>query len=195
MILAAAVVLGLVVGLARHKSHAFSRIASIPLRSAWLALLALALQLPLLRAPAGPTQVLRTQQALLLVSYLLLLLFVWRNRRLGAVLIVGAGVVCNLLVLLANQGFMPITPQTLVRINPASSVEQWSEGTHYGHSKDIILTREDTHVWPLSDVLAIPPPFPWPTAFSAGDLILAAGIVLLIAAPELTFERRIRDEA
>jgi hypothetical protein len=195
MILAAAVVRGLVLSLARHKTRAFSRIASIPLRSAWLALLALAFQLPLLRAPAGPTQGLRAQQALLLVSYLLLLLFVWRNRRLGAVLIVGAGVACNLLVVLANQGFMPITPQTLVRINPASSVEQWSEGTHYGYSKDIILVQENTRVWPLSDILAIPPPFPWPTAFSAGDLILAAGIVLLLAAPEWILERRIRDEA
>lgn len=195
MILAAAVVLGLVASLARHKRRAFSRIASIPLRSAWLALLALAFQLPLLRAPAGPTQGLGAQQALLLVSYLLLLLFVWRNRRLGAVLIVGAGVACNLLVVLANQGFMPITPQTLVRINPASSVEQWSEGTHYGYSKDIILVQENTRVWALSDILAIPPPFPWPTAFSAGDLILAAGIVLLLAAPEWILERRIRDEA
>jgi hypothetical protein len=195
MILAIAVVLGLVASLARHRSRAFSRIASIPLRSTWLALLALALQLPLLRAPAGPTQGLRIQQALLLVSYLLLLLFVWRNRRLSAVLIVGAGVVCNLLVVLANQGFMPITPQTLVRINPASSVQHWPEGTHYGYSKDIILTQEDTRVWPLSDVLAIPPPFPWPTAFSAGDLILAAGIVVLLVAPESILKRRIQDEA
>ena len=194
MILATAVALGLAACLARHKSRAFRWIAAIPLRSAWLALLALAIQLPLLRAPAGSVQGFRPQQALLLLSYLLLLLCVWRNRRLGAILIVGVGVACNLTVILANQGFMPISPQTLVRINPATSVQQWPEGTHYGHSKDIILVQEDTLLWPLSDALAIPPPFPWPTAFSAGDLILAAGIVALLAIPEWTCERRIRDE-
>jgi len=190
MILAAAVVLGLTASLLRHGRRAPARIASAPLRAAWLALLALAFQLPLLRAPAGPANGLRLQQVLLLISYLLLLYFIWRNRRLGAIPIVGAGIGCNLLAILANGGFMPITPQTLVTINPGSSVQHWPEGTHYGYSKDIILARGDTHLWPLSDVLAIPPPFPWPTAFSAGDLVLAAGIIVLLAAPEWILERR-----
>jgi hypothetical protein len=195
MILAAAVALGLAVSLARHGSRAFGQIAAIRLRSAWLAILALALQLPLLRASAGAIEDLRPHRVLLLLSYLLLLLFVWRNRRRGAILIVGVGLVCNLLVILTNRGFMPITPQILVRINPTDSAQQWLEGTHYGYSKDIILAQEDTRLWLLSDVLAVPPPFPWPTAFSVGDLILAAGIVVLLAAPEWDWERRTRDEA
>jgi hypothetical protein len=195
MILAAAVVLGLAASLARHGARAFGRIASVRLHLAWLALLALALQLPLLRAPAGPVQAFRVQQALLLLSYLLLLFFVWRNRRLGAILIVGVGVACNLLVMLANQGFMPITPEALVVINPFSSIQQYPEGAHYGYSKDIILAQEDTRLWALSDTLAVPPPFPWPTAFSVGDLILAAGIVALLVAPEWSLMRRRYDES
>jgi hypothetical protein len=190
MILAVAVVLGLATCLVRYRSRALGLVASIPLRAAGLALLALVLQLPLLRAPAGPADGFRLQQTLLLTSYLFLLYFVWRNRRLGAILIVGVGIICNLVVILANRGFMPITPQTLVAINPGSSVQQWTEGTHYGHSKDIIMAQGETHLWPLSDVLASPPPFPWPTAFSAGDLILAAGIMVLLAAPEWILERR-----
>ncbi len=189
MILVAAVVLGLAASLVRYRSRVAGRIAAIPLRAAWLALLALALQLPMLRAPAGPASGFRLQQALLLASYFLLFLFVWCNRRLGAILIVGVGIICNLVVILANRGFMPITPQALVTINPGSSVQQWPEGTHYANSKDIILARGDTRLWPLSDVLTIPPPFSWPTAFSAGDLILAAGIVILLAAPEWILKR------
>ena len=191
MILAAAVVLGLAVALVRYGRRGFTRIAAMPLRWAWLALLALALQVPILRAPAGPADGFFLQRTLLLTSYLLLLLFVLINRRQAALLIVGLGVLCNLAVILANQEYMPITPQTLVAINPGSAVQQWQVGTHYGYSKDIILTRGETHLWPLSDLLVIPPPFPWPTAFSIGDLFLAAGIVVLLAAPGFIIERRV----
>lgn len=181
VILATAVGLGLLAALLRYRGHAFSRIAALPLHWAWLVLLAVILQWPLQRAPAGPTHGLRLQQALFLGSQLLLLAFVWRNRRLIGVLLAGAGVAINLVVILANGGFMPITPETLAAINPGTTQEQWPEGLHYGHSKDVIQSREDTALWALSDILVVPSPFPWPTAFSAGDLLIAAGIVVLLA--------------
>ena len=183
MILALAVILGLIGSAIRHRGRTANQLASIPLRSAWLALLALALQIPLLRAPFGPLEQVGVQQAFFLLSHLLLLAFVWRNRELVGVQIVGLGVVCNLLVILANGGFMPITPETLVRINPGSTLSQWPTAYHYGHSKDIILLREDTLLWVLSDILVLPPPFPWPVAFSLGDLLIAGGIVVLLQGP------------
>lgn len=178
MILALAVVLGLFVALLRYRQQAFSHIAAIPLHSPWLALVAVVLQLPLLRAPAGPLQGLHLQQALFLASHLLLLAFVWRNRRVPGILVIGAGVLLNLAVILANAGLMPITPETLTSINPGTTVEQWPVGTHYGFSKDVIRAQGDTRLWVLSDILVLPPPFPRPTAFSVGDLLIAAGIVL-----------------
>jgi hypothetical protein len=180
MILALAVVLGLAASLARHRGRTFDRIAAIPLRSAWLALLAVGLQLPLLRAPMVPTGSIGLQMALFVTSLVLLLAFVWRNRRLVGVLILGVGVICNLVVIVANGGFMPITPETLVEINPGSNVEQWPEGVHYGNSKDVIRMREDTKLRVLSDVLVSPPPLPGTVAFSVGDLLIAAGIVVLL---------------
>ena len=180
MILALAVVAGVVLGLARHQGRAFSRIGALPLRSVWLALLAVALQLPLLRAPTEPVQHVSVQQALFLLSYLLLLIFVWRNWRMTSIRILGLGVVCNLLAIAVNGGFMPITPQTLTQINPGSTPDQWLAGLHYGYSKDIILLREQTKLQGLSDTWVIPPPFPWPTAFSIGDVLIAIGIVALL---------------
>jgi hypothetical protein len=180
MILTLAVAVGLVVGLARHRGHAFRQIAALPLRSVWLALLSVALQLPLLRAPTEPIQHVSVQQALFLLSYLLLLIFVWRNWRLTSVQILGLGVVCNLLAIAVNGGFMPITPQTLTRINPGSTPDQWLAGLHYGYSKDIVLLREQTRLQGLSDTWVIPPPFPWPTAFSIGDMLIAIGIMVLL---------------
>lgn len=185
MILVLAVVLGLFASLVRHRSRVFSQVARIQLEWAWLALLALALQWPLLRAPAGPASDLGIQQTLFLLAHLLLLAFVWRNRRLPGILVVGLGVVCNLLVILVNGGFMPITPETLVRINPVSTLDQWPVGTHYAYSKDIILEQGGSRLWVLADILTVPSPFPWPTAFSLGDLFIAAGIVLLLQGPGL----------
>jgi hypothetical protein len=191
MILTLAVVLGIAASLVRHQGRIFDQIAAIPLRSAWLALLAIVLQWPLLRAPAGPTQGLSVQVALFLLSYLLLLVFVWLNRRLTGVLIAGYGVVCNLLVIVINGGLMPIAPEILVEINEGSRPEQWPVGDHYGYSKDVILPGQDTKLWALSDTLVIPPPFPRPIAFSLGDLLIAFGVVVLLQGPStsLAFAR------
>jgi hypothetical protein len=183
MILAVAVVLGLLVSLARYQTKAIDRIAALPLRSAWLALLALVLQYPLLLAPFGETQQVVLHQILFLVSHLLLLAFVWLNRSMVGIQIVGLGVVLNLAAILANGGFMPVTPEALVQINPGTSLAQFPAGLHYGYSKDIILAREQTNLWLLSDVLVLAPPFPWPTAFSLGDLLLAFGIGVLVQGP------------
>jgi hypothetical protein len=180
MILTLAVILGLIASAVRHRSKTASQIASIPLHAPWLALVALALQVPLLRAPFSPTQQVMAAKALFLLSHLLLLIFVWLNRRLVGIQIVGLGVLCNLIVILANGGFMPITPQTLVRINPGSTLDQWTVGFHYGGSKDVILAQQDTTLWVLSDTLVLPPPFPWPAAFSVGDLLIAVGIIVLL---------------
>jgi len=192
MILSLAVILGLIASFIRHRSETASQIASISLRAPWLVLVALALQVPLLRAPLVPTQQVLAVQALFLLSHLLLLSFVWLNRQLVGIQIVGLGVLCNLAVILTNGGFMPITPETLVRINPGSTLDQWTVGFHYGYSKDVILLGHDTILWVLSDTLVLPPPFPWPTAFSAGDLLIAAGIIVLLQGPVSLPSRRVR---
>jgi hypothetical protein len=183
MILAVAVVLGLIVSLVRYKTQAIDRIAALPLRSAWLALLALVMQYPLLLAPFSETQQVVLHQLLFLLSHLLLLTFIWRNRWMAGIQIIGLGVVWNLAAILANGGFMPVSPDALVQINPGSSLEQWPAGLHYGFSKGIILARQETNLWLLSDILVLPPPFPWPTAFSLGDLLLALGIGVLLQGP------------
>jgi hypothetical protein len=187
MILASAVILGLIASIIRHRSNTLNQLAAIRLYSVWLALLALALQWPLLRAPARHTHDLVVQQLLFLLSHLLLLVFAWRNRHLLGIRILGLGVICNLAVIVANGAFMPITPETLAQINPGSAPEQWFIGTHYSYSKDIILSQEATRLWALSDILVLPPPFPRPTAFSVGDLVIAVGIVITLQGSDNPF--------
>ena len=183
MILALAAAIGLVVSLIRHRGSTVRQITAIPLRSAWLAGLAVVLQWPLLRSEGGAVQQVQGQQALFLLSLVLLLVFVWRNRRLPGVWIVGLGVICNLAVILANGGWMPVTPQVLAQLNPGTLASQWQLGAHLDFSKDVILLREQTNLWVLSDILVLPLPFPYPTAFSVGDVLIAVGIVVLLQGP------------
>lgn len=181
MILSLAVVIGLFVALVRYRSEALNRISALPLRSLWIVLIAIILQIPLLRAPAVRPDLLGWQQALLILSYGLLLVFTWMNRHVIAIWMVGLGLISNLLVILANGGFMPISPQTLQKINPGSSIEQWQPGIHYPGSKDLIRVVQESRLWLLSDFLVVPPPFPLPFAFSLGDILIAGGIIWLLS--------------
>ena len=183
MILAWAVILGVIIALIRDGRSAFGRIAGIPLRYLWLVLAAVILQIPLLRSVTGPVSDFRVQQILFLISFVLLLVFIWINRHLNGVLVIGAGVILNLVVILANAGFMPISPETLLRINPGTELSAWQANLHYGGSKDIILGKGDTNLWFLSDIFIIPSPFPFPVAFSVGDIVIAIGIIYLLMYP------------
>jgi hypothetical protein len=183
MILALAVVVGLIISVVRYRGQAASQIAGISLRWGWLAIAALALQVPLLRAPSGTVEQVLAEKYLFLLSHLLLLAFVWRNRRIEAIQVVGIGILWNLAAIAANGGLMPISPATLARINPGTTPDQWMISQHYAYSKNVILYRESANLWLLSDVIVLPAPFPWPVAFSLGDLFIAVGVMVLLQDP------------
>ena len=43
-----------------------------------------------------------------------------------------------------------------------------------------LLPSQQARFWILGDILVIPEPFPWPTAMSIGDVLLAVGVFLFI---------------
>lgn len=180
MILVLAVLASFLIGLIRTRGR-IGALSKIHLRATGLVFMALALQIPLLRSLGervdGPFPLI---SVLFLLSYPLLLIFIWRNRRLPGTWLLGVGVILNLLVIAANGGFMPISPDTLVGLRPSTAPYQWETGYHRYHSKGIILARSDTSLWGLSDIFVIPPPFPLPTAFSVGDVFIAAGAFLFL---------------
>ncbi len=189
MILAVAVFVGFLAVLVRYRRESIKHLAAIPLRHAWLLGVALVLQIPFLRSPAAPLEQLRVQQILFVSSLLILVFFVGLNWRLAGMLIVGAGLVGNLVVILANGGAMPISPGTLVKINPGSQPADWTPGTHYPGSKDVILEKEDTRLAGLSDALALRIPLMKRAAFSLGDLLIALGVVFVMLDGRLTVPR------
>jgi hypothetical protein len=178
MILLIVLVVAVLVGLIR--GGAIQRLGGLTLRQGGWALTALVLQSVIIYSPwLGQQKARDVFIGAMLLSYLLLFLFVWLNRRLLGIVVIGLGLLLNLVVILANGGYMPTSPEVLQRGGYRASSPIVS-GTRLAKSKDIILRREETRLWFLSDALVIPPPFPWPTVFSVGDIVIAAGTFILV---------------
>lgn len=128
----------------------------------------------------------------LIASDALLLVFCWFNRHLAGMWLLAAGAALNLLVIAANGGFMPISPQTASHLIPPAVLETLPIGERFGAGKDILLLPENTRfVW-LSDRFLLPDWFRYQVAFSLGDTLIAAGAFWLMATqgkPLLTLKK------
>jgi len=90
-----------------------------------------------------------------------------------------AGIAFNLLAIAANGGYMPVSPAALARIGE-NSIPHPQIGSVVQGSKDVVLPSQQALFWILGDVLVVPPPFPWPTAMSMGDVLVAVGVFAFI---------------
>jgi hypothetical protein len=109
---------------------------------------------------------------LLIASHLALATLFLFNRRLPGAKLFALGIILNTLVMIANGGWMPVTPETAQFVQPGQSVEMYS---HPPKSKNIIIPRSETKLWLLSD--NIPVTLPWRrNAVSIGDILMIAAI-------------------
>jgi hypothetical protein len=178
MILIALFGLGLAAGLLRGGK--LRNLASLRLRHAWLPLLAFGLQACFVvfgREPASiPTWV---RIFVLLITFAGLIGFLLSNRHLPGGRLLLAGAALNAIVMLANGGFMPVTPQALARSGHSGYIVAQGGDQFVRRSKDIVLEKEETRLWFLSDVIGIPAPLPFSSNFSPGDLVIGLGAAWL----------------
>jgi hypothetical protein len=177
MILLLALAVALLVAFLRGGS--LRNLADFHLEWGWMAGLALAIQIGAVYWATGDSY-LYLQGGALVVSSLLLLPVVWRNRRSPGLALIGLGLVLNLTVMMANGGFMPITPEAVARIEYQHLIVQLDSVERMSGSKGIVLPREETALWALSDIFIIPPPFPVASAFSLGDALVAVGAFIFL---------------
>ncbi len=90
------------------------------------------------------------------------------------------GLVSNLLVIVLNHGWMPISPETILRLKPDLPESAIHLQTRLGISKDMIMPVSQTNLVWLSDLLTLPEWFPYKFAFSIGDVLLSIGAFLLL---------------
>lgn len=188
MILAFAVVAGVVVALARGGS--LKRLADLSIRLAWLALLCLLVQLYVIYCPEDQLETQRTTQGILMVlSYGALGYVVWANRRITGMTVILLGVVLNLVVMAANGGFMPVSREAIIATGTRTAQGLPAEGSRLSRSKDVLLPPEHARVWFLGDVI-MAPSLPVPKVLSLGDLVVALGAFVLLQAAMVPSRKR-----
>ena len=155
------------------------RIGDLRLTWLWIAPVAFVLQL-LVVYGAEPFS---GQLAIPLIvgSHTALVLVALLNLRTAGMVFAAAGLAMNLAVIVANGGLMPVAPET-VRLagREAWKVGDASPGTRVAYSKDIIKAREDTWLEPLADRYWTGLPGRLGVIFSAGDVVLLAGVCTLV---------------
>jgi hypothetical protein len=175
MVLLFAVALGIIGGLVRAKLHG-ETLQNDDLRLIGLVFIAFIPQF--LAFSFHPTRVLipdRIIPFILIGSQIPLLIFAWVNRRSAGFWLLGAGLLCNFLVILLNGGFMPLPPENARQLIAPGSGIILNAGDRAGFGKDMVLAREDTRLWFLGDVFMLPAWLNYPLAFSFGDILIALG--------------------
>jgi hypothetical protein len=159
---------GLVVGYAT--GGRLGNIQRARFRYVWLVAAALALQL-IAFSPIGAHLDAGWVAALYLASYGGLLAFAAINLRSLGIAVTSLGVVCNALAIAANGGYMPARRAALA-----------AAGMPYAGDSALNSRLIDggTRFAFLGDVFALPKGVPLANVFSVGDVLIAAGLALLI---------------
>lgn len=140
-------------------------ITRLPVRGLWIPPLALALQLLVTTvAPGGARS---WHAAIHIATYGLIGVFLLANRHLPGVALVAAGTLLNAVAIVANGGVIPASA-TAQRIAGLVVGPGFSNSAHLAHPQ---------LAW-LGDL--IPVPGPLPNVLSPGDLIIFAGLLVLL---------------
>jgi hypothetical protein len=167
VIILVAIPIGILVGLALRGS--LGNLASFRFRWAWVAVAGLLVQVALF-TPAGDAITGGAGPAIYVGSTIAVFLAVLRNVRLPGMPIVALGSISNLAAIIANGGFMPADAGALAI---AGFTDPGS------HTNSVVL--EHPALQPLTDIFAVPAGIPMANVYSVGDILIAVGIVVLIA--------------
>ncbi len=152
-------------------------LTEISLRQFWLILVALVLRAgPVFLAGFGVEAALRFGSAAQVIGYLVLFLALYLNKEIPGMPLLVVGVVLNFLVILANQGRMPVSMWGIQVTNMNDMLPVLTSGAYTSHS---LLTEATRLPW-LADIIPIPRPYPLPKIISIGDILMVLGVGRLI---------------
>jgi hypothetical protein len=142
------------------------RLLEVHLRSTWAAFAAIAVQIAITSFPAGLPLL---HDALHLVSYGLAAVFLVANRRVPGLWVMAAGGALNLVAIAANGGVMPASRAALA-VAGIAPADGFANSAAVAHPRLLVL----------GDVIGVPGPWPIGNVLSVGDLVLFAGLLVLL---------------
>ena len=157
-----------------------AQLAALRVRWTGVALAALALQVLIISVrPAGaPGQ----HAAAHLASYALAGAFIAVNRRVPGLVVLAAGAALNAAAIAANHGTMPASAR-------AMAIAGLTPGHGFANSAAVA----HPHLLALGDVIPVPGPWPLGNVLSVGDLLIVAGLFLVLDRASAHGGRRDRD--
>jgi hypothetical protein len=145
-----------------------SRLADLPLKRSELAVAAIVIQVVVISLLPGGVHWVHT--SLHVASYLLLGAFAWANRRVAGVPIIAFGGALNFVAIVANGGVMPADRNAIASLAHRTAKGDFANSQVLAHPK----------LQFLGDVFATPASWPLHNVFSVGDMILVAGVAVLV---------------
>lgn len=177
MVLVIATVLGAIaIGYAR--GGRLSNLGQVDLHHGWLVMVSVVLQAALTVLSARTDLSAGQSTPLLLASHGALLVFVVLNRMLPGMFLVFLGFAMNAVVITVN-GAMPVSPEALAAVSDGAATAI-APGKHR-------LLQDGDLLTPLADIFAMPM---LRTVVSVGDMVLAAGVGILVVNLMLHAPRR-----
>ena len=161
-----ALVAGLVIG--RLLGGRFDNLGALSFRWTWVAIAGLAVQVALFSGPVSAT-VGDAGAPLYVASTVAVLGFVLGNAGITGMPIVALGAGLNLVAITANGGTMPASGAALASLGTGAS-------SGYINSRELVAPV----LLPLGDVFALPSWMPFANVFSVGDVLVGAGIFIVI---------------
>jgi len=153
----------------RGVKNQYGNLSSV--RGLWLPVAGLLAELPFSRFPDFAAKV---PWLFTGISYLCIIAFLILNRRrLTAVILAGAGTLCNLLVIVCNNFRMPVSPAALAMF-PGMTPE-----AVYAKKANYFVATDGARFYFLGDVIPVPALYIG-SFISAGDILLGLGIACLI---------------
>ncbi|HET9781372.1 MAG TPA: DUF5317 domain-containing protein [Candidatus Dormibacteraeota bacterium] len=166
MLFLIAIAFGLLLGLAG--GGRLTNLARLKFRQPWLLLVAILLRYVLVFTPLRSVE--GAQYAYAASLALIVLWTAWHLKLLPGIWLVTIGGALNLLVVLANNGRMPVDPTLAARQLGGVLIER-------GHLGQYTVLGPDSHLGFLGDWLSLGP---FPEAYSPGDILIAMGIALVV---------------
>jgi hypothetical protein len=163
-----AVLAGLVVG--RLLGGRIANLGTLRIRWAPAAVVGLAVQVVLFSEP-GAALAGAAAPAVYVASSALVFGVVVRNLALPGLPLVALGAASNLLAIVANGGYMPADPGAVAALGGREIS---------GYSNSVVV--DDPALRPLTDIFALPSWLPLANVFSIGDVAIAVGIAVAVAA-------------
>ena len=158
-----------------------SGLAQLRLQWVWLIFAGLAAQVVAMGFVGRSWPVVAANRpAVIIATYLLVLVGLARNWRLPGMAVILLGFGLNFAVIAANGGHVPVTHETIEASGQGWLLTDLHPGDPILQSKDVLLPKDQTRLWALSDIFISPPPER--RAASLGDFVTLLGVALVVVA-------------